>query len=96
VGSTRLANPLSAWWPLGRQLRHDAASPVASTAHRLPGGLTRSGASLIALAIVAAACALVLLRAIRRRSTPDALALLCLLGLARCVGDLGKGGSWAS
>ncbi len=57
------------------------------TAHRLPLGLTRSSASTIALALMLGALAPLALRRARRPGQVDALALLALLGLFRCVAD---------
>lgn len=86
VGGTHLTNPFSPWWPLS-----GPAPAVAGThpvVHLLPFGLTRSSAGALTLF---AAALLLGLRTWRlggpRRIRVDALALLALLSLVRCVGD---------
>lgn len=80
VGGLNFADPFSLWWPLGSPLH------AGITAHQLPLGMTRSVAS--ALACLAGLGAL-FTYARRRGHGPgyDALALLALVGLLRCVAD---------
>ena len=81
VGGLNFTDPFSLWWLLGSRIT------AAVTAHRLPLGLTRSVAS--ALACMAGLGVLAAYAAKRRsqRRAYDALALLALMGLLRCIAD---------
>ncbi len=85
VGSSHLVNPLSLWWPLGRAL--GGAPGAVLTDHRLPLGLDRSVAAMLALVLALAVVALLAVRARRRGRQLDPLALLALFGLIRCAVD---------
>jgi hypothetical protein len=90
VGASHTTNLASIWWPLGSRVRTPIGVSVAPTARVLPLGLTRSGALLILLVLAIAVVVLVLAsREGRPGARVDALALLALLGLVRCVGDPG-------
>jgi hypothetical protein len=86
VGGVRYTNPLSLWWPFGSAYPVPARATV-PVAHVLPLGLTRSTASAIAMLV---ALSVVWMHGRRTRVIGggiDALALLALAGLARCVCD---------
>jgi hypothetical protein len=80
VGGLSFSDPFSIWWPLGSPLH------AGVTAHSLPLGITRSVAS--AAACLAGLGALLAYgRRHGRRGRYDALALLSLVGLLRCIAD---------
>ncbi len=81
VGHMHVSGPASLWWPLGGALH------TGVTDHRLPLGLDRSAASLIALSAALVAVALLAWRSTRHDRRLDPLALLALLGLVRCAVD---------
>ncbi|MHB8690846.1 MAG: hypothetical protein ACYDHH_06330 [Solirubrobacteraceae bacterium] len=87
VGSVRFANPFGIWWPFGTPIGAAGHSAFAPTAHLLPFGLPRSEAAAAGLVLVIAALWLYRSRSAERKLTIDPLALLALLGLARCVTD---------
>jgi hypothetical protein len=80
VGHMYQTDPLSLWWPLGGTLR-------GVSSHRLPLGLDRSVASLLALAAGLLTVAWFARRSLQRGRQLDPLALLALLGLIRCAVD---------
>jgi hypothetical protein len=85
IGALDYVYPYSLWWPLdGRRV---AASGV--PAHLLPLSLTRTGATAIVFAVTAALLCAYSRRAhhVWRIPSVDGLALLCLLGLVRCLAD---------
>jgi len=81
VGGITSADPFSLWWPFSPA----AHATSAGTAHLIPLGLTRSTAAALGLIGVLAALWLYGLR--RRPRGMDAVALLALLELARCITD---------
>jgi hypothetical protein len=84
VGGINFSDPFSIWWPFGHALRAPANSGV--FAHMLPFGLKRSAAAAIAcMAGLGAVWSYSKRRAERRGY--DALALLALVGLLRCIAD---------
>ncbi|HEV3056388.1 MAG TPA: glycosyltransferase 87 family protein [Solirubrobacteraceae bacterium] len=83
--ATHAVNDLSLWWPLGATVHF--ASGALAPGHLLPFGLSRSGASIIAVVVVAPILGWAYLRSRRRGLPTDALALLALLGLVRCLCD---------
>jgi hypothetical protein len=84
-GATRVVNDLSLWWPFSStfHLRSGAIAPARS----IPFGLSRSGASFLALAVIVPTAAWACQHARRRGGTFDPLALLALLGVIRCLSD---------
>jgi hypothetical protein len=86
IGHMQWSDPLSLWWPLGSP-RHLVADTANLNSHRLPFGLDRSHASLIALCAALAGAAFLAWRGARRGRQLDPLALLALLGLVRCAVD---------
>jgi hypothetical protein len=84
-GLTHAVNDLSLWWPLGATVH--LASGVLAPVHLLPFGLSRSGAAIIAVLVVAPILGWRYLRSRKRGVQTDALALLALLGLVRCLCD---------
>lgn len=90
VGSPHTANVASAWWPISSSLPTPAGATVAPTARRLPLGLTRSDALLIAF-LLASVTLVALARSWKAGAwrRVDPLALLALVGLIRCIGDPG-------
>jgi hypothetical protein len=85
VGGMHFADPFSVWWPLGSRLPAPGGATV--PAHLLPFGLTRSPASAIACLVgLGAVWACSATRRGERRGH-DALALLALVGLLRCIAD---------
>ncbi len=84
-GVTHAVNDLSLWWPLGGAVHF--ASGALAPGHLLPLGLSRSGASIIAALVVVPILGWRYLRSHRRGLQTDALALLALLGLVRCLCD---------
>jgi hypothetical protein len=90
VGETHRVYPASAWWAVGSSRRFVSSDGVVNrsrTLRTLPSALSRSDASTL-IAVVAAAIVLAFL--VRRRgraSRRDAVGLLALLMLARCVLD---------
>jgi hypothetical protein len=84
VGNLRYANVFSLWWPIGPTYP-DSGHVIA---HLLPLGLTRSEAAAFALIVAVAAIWLYARRAgAGRLPRVDGLALLCALGLLRCITD---------
>jgi hypothetical protein len=85
VGALTFADPFSVWWALGHRL--PVAANTGALAHVLPFGLKRSVAA--ALACVAGLGAVWVYFTNRRgeRRGYDALALLALVGLLRCIAD---------
>jgi hypothetical protein len=89
IGGMRFTDPFSLWWPLGSSYPIPAHATAAPIAHLLPLGLTRSVASASAMLLALAG---VWMYARRRGADAsgggiDALALLALMGLVRCVCD---------
>lgn len=87
VGGGHIADPFSIWWGFGSPSRVGAGAGAPVTAHTLPFGLTRTDASAVTLAIGLAALALAGARRRIWKGPADALALLALLGLIRCLAD---------
>ncbi len=87
LGHTHLVNALSAWWPLSAHPAWISARlPLAGA---LPLQLTKSSALALGLLLAAPLAALGWRHARRRDHALDALALLALLGLFRCLADPG-------
>jgi hypothetical protein len=86
LSQVNFALPLSAWWPLGGRLSTAGRAGVPPLAHTMPFGMTRSGATLVILVLVAGLTAAAILA--RRNGRPvDVLALLSLVGLLRYALD---------
>ena len=86
VSHMHWSDPLSLWWPFGSP-RHVVADASSLDSHRLPFGLDRSHASLLALGAALAGAGWLAWRSARRDRQLDPLALLALLGLVRCAVD---------
>jgi hypothetical protein len=84
-GHTRFLMPLSLLWPLASPVRLAGGHP--SLAHVIPWGLTRTGATLLTLAVAAIPASWWYLRSRRHAATCDPLAMLALLGALRCLCD---------
>ena len=85
VGSMTFVDPFSIWWLTGPQARD---APPHTSPHQLPFGVTRSEAAATALLLALAVISIYGRRARVGRAQPvDGLALLALLGLARCITD---------
>jgi hypothetical protein len=87
VGGIGFTDPFSLWWPVGPPLDIPAHAAFAPTAHTLPFGITRSFAAAFGLAIAFGAIWLYWSRSGARTRRVDALALLALCGLLRCLTD---------
>jgi hypothetical protein len=85
VDATRLVNPFSFWWPLSSPVH--LASGVLAPARLLPLAMTRSMASAIGVSVALGLLALGWIHARRRDGACEPLALLALLGVARCAVD---------
>jgi hypothetical protein len=87
LGAVHIASAVSAWWPFSSGPSVRLGMPV--YARMLPFGLDKSAALALTLAPLGAALAAAAIARRRRGATLDPLALLVLLGLARCVLDPG-------
>lgn len=87
VTSTHTADLASLWWPFSSPLHLTLAPGV--SARRLPFGMTRSDGLLAVMFGAAAVLAAAALHTRRQSLRLDPLALLALLGLARCLADPG-------
>lgn len=83
-GATHYLTPLSVLWPFSSPVHVGTHISVAST---IPFGLTRTRATLLVGALVAAAGLVWFSRCERRGVVWNPLALLALLGVMRCVCD---------
>ncbi len=87
LGETHLVNAISGWWPFStRPAELPAGAPLVGI---LPSGLTKSSALAIGLSAALLLAGLVWRAAAARRRHADALALLALLALLRCLVDPG-------
>jgi hypothetical protein len=84
-GTTNLVNPFSLWWPLGSSIHLPSGAPA--PARLLPLGLSRAQSSVLALAVTLPVLAFAYVRARRRGTACDPLALLALLAVVRCLCD---------
>ena len=87
VGELRFTDPFSIWWPLGSQIAGAGHGGFSPTDHLLPLGLSRSSAAGLGLVAVFTSLWFYASSRRERRRPADALALLALCGLARCVID---------
>jgi hypothetical protein len=87
VGRYHFTDLLSWWWSVSPRFPMPPHATVAPLVRLLPFGLTRSSAMSSGLLLIVAALALLALRARKQGQPIDALAMLALLGLARCVID---------